>query len=59
LVALIFSELRHRNPVVNFRVLGERNFAARCIVIFCAYLALYAASTSLPLCFRPCLVMTP
>jgi len=48
LVVLIFWELRHRNPVVNFRVLGERNFAACCIIIFCAYLALYAASTSLP-----------
>ena len=48
LVSLIFWELRHRNPVVNFRPLGERNFAACCIVIFCAYLALYAASTSLP-----------
>jgi DHA2 family multidrug resistance protein len=39
--------LRHRNPVVNFRPLGERNFAGCCIIIFCAYLALYAASTSL------------
>jgi DHA2 family multidrug resistance protein len=48
LVALIFWELRHRNPVVNLRPLGERNFAACCIIIFCAYLALYAASTSLP-----------
>jgi DHA2 family multidrug resistance protein len=48
LVALIFWELRHRNPVVNFRPLGERNFAACCVIIFCAYLALYAASTSLP-----------
>jgi MFS transporter, DHA2 family, multidrug resistance protein len=48
LVALIFWELRHRNPVVNFRPLGERNFAACCIIVFCAYLALYAASTSLP-----------
>jgi len=48
LVALIFWELRHRNPVVNFRPLGERNFAACCLIIFCAYLALYAASTSLP-----------
>jgi MFS transporter, DHA2 family, multidrug resistance protein len=48
LVALIFWELRHRNPVVNFRPLAERNFAACCIIIFCAYLALYAASTSLP-----------
>jgi len=34
--------------VVNLRPLGERNFAACCIIIFCAYLALYAASTSLP-----------
>ncbi len=48
LVGLIFWELRHRNPVVNFRAFGERNFAACCIIIFCAYLALYAASTSLP-----------
>lgn len=48
LVGLVFWELRHRNPVVNFRPLGERNFAACCIIIFCAYAALYAASTSLP-----------
>jgi len=48
LVGLIFWEFRHRNPVVNFRPLRERNFACCCIIIFCAYLALYAASTSLP-----------
>ncbi len=48
LVALVFWELRHRNPVVNFRPLRERNFAACCIIIFCAYLALFGASTSLP-----------
>jgi MFS transporter, DHA2 family, multidrug resistance protein len=47
LVALIFWELRHRNPVVNFRVLGERNFAACCIIIFFAYLALFASTKSL------------
>ena len=47
LIALIFWELRHRNPVVNFRVLGERNFAACCIIIFCAYLALFAGTKSL------------
>jgi MFS transporter, DHA2 family, multidrug resistance protein len=47
LVALIFWELRHRNPVVNFRVLGERNFAACCIIIFCAYLALFLGTKSL------------
>ena len=47
LVGLVFWELRHRNPVVNFRALAERNFAACCIIIFCAYLALFAATKSL------------
>ena len=48
LTLLIIRELRIKNPVVNFRPLGERNFAACCIIIFCAYGALYASSTSLP-----------
>jgi DHA2 family multidrug resistance protein len=45
---LIFRELRVASPVVNFRPLAERNFAACCIIIFCAYGVLYGASTSLP-----------
>lgn len=45
---LIFRELRIPNPVVNFRPLAERNLAACCIIIFCAYGVLYGASTSLP-----------
>jgi MFS transporter, DHA2 family, multidrug resistance protein len=48
LSGLIFRELRHRNPVVNFRPLQERNFIVCCIVIFFAYAVLYGASTSLP-----------
>ena len=48
LAALIFWEMRHKNPIVNFRALGERNFSACCIIIFCAYAVLYGASTSLP-----------
>jgi MFS transporter, DHA2 family, multidrug resistance protein len=48
LVGLVFWELRSPNPVVNFRALGERNFAACCIIIFGAYAVLYGASTSLP-----------
>ena len=48
LVALIFWELNHRSPVVNFRPLRERNFVACSIIIFCAYAVLYASSTSLP-----------
>jgi DHA2 family multidrug resistance protein len=45
---LIFREMRIANPVVNFRPLGERNFAACCLIIFCAYAVLYGTSTSLP-----------
>jgi DHA2 family multidrug resistance protein len=45
---LIFREMRISNRIVDFRVLGERNLAASCVIIFCAYGVLYAASTSLP-----------
>jgi DHA2 family multidrug resistance protein len=48
LIGLIVWELRHPNPVVNFRPLRERNFTVCCIIIFCAYAVLYGASTSLP-----------
>jgi MFS transporter, DHA2 family, multidrug resistance protein len=48
LAFLIFREMRIANPVVNFRVLGERNFAMSCIIIFCAFAVLYAASISVP-----------
>jgi MFS transporter, DHA2 family, multidrug resistance protein len=45
---LIFRETRIKNPVVDFRPLRERNFTSCSIIIFCAYGALYASSTSLP-----------
>jgi DHA2 family multidrug resistance protein len=48
LAGLIFWEMHHRSPVVNFRPLGERNYSACCIIIFGAYAVLYGASTSLP-----------
>jgi DHA2 family multidrug resistance protein len=48
LSGLVWWELRHRNPIVNFRPLRDRNFAMCCVIIFCAYLALYASSTLLP-----------
>jgi len=48
LFGLVYWELRSPNPVVNFRPLAERNFAACCIIIFAAYAVLYGASTSLP-----------
>lgn len=48
LTGLVFWELRIANPVINLRPLGERNFAASSIIIFCAYGVLYASTTSLP-----------
>jgi MFS transporter, DHA2 family, multidrug resistance protein len=48
LAGLVFWELRHPSPVVNFRPLRDRNLAACCVIIFCAFAVLYAASTSLP-----------
>jgi DHA2 family multidrug resistance protein len=45
---LIFWELRIANPIVNFRVLGERNLAISCIILSCAFAVLYAHSFSLP-----------
>jgi DHA2 family multidrug resistance protein len=48
LAFLIFREMRVSNPIVNFRVLGERNFAMSCLIIFCAFAVLYAASIALP-----------
>ena len=33
---------------INFRVLGERNFAASCVIIFSAFAVLYAATVALP-----------
>ncbi len=44
---LIFRELHFANPLVNFRTLKDRNFAACCIIIFCAFAALYANTISL------------
>ena len=48
LVTLVIRELRIDNPVVNFRVLGERNLAIACVIVFCTYAVLYAATTALP-----------
>ncbi len=45
---LIFREMRIRGPIIDFRVLGERNFAIACIVMFSAYAVVYAASIALP-----------
>jgi DHA2 family multidrug resistance protein len=48
LAVLIFREMRIANPIINFRVLGERNLAISCVILFSAYAVLYASSFSLP-----------
>jgi DHA2 family multidrug resistance protein len=45
---LIFREMRIKNPIVNFRVLGERNLRMSSIILSCAFAVLYANSFSLP-----------
>src|SRR5262249_57842409 len=45
---LIWRGMRIDSPIINFRVLGERNFAVACVIMFCAFLVLYGASIALP-----------
>ena len=47
-VLLVIHELRTPDPVINFRPLANRNFAACSLIIFCVYGILYGASTTLP-----------
>lgn len=46
--ALIYRELTFASPVINFRVLRDRNFVAACVIIFCAFAVLYLATIALP-----------
>jgi DHA2 family multidrug resistance protein len=49
LAGLLYRELKFASPVVNFRVLRERNFAVCCVITFGALAVLYMASVALPL----------
>jgi DHA2 family multidrug resistance protein len=49
LAGLLYRELTFASPVVNFRLLGERNFTVSCIITFGTLAVLYAASVALPL----------
>jgi DHA2 family multidrug resistance protein len=48
LLLLVIREMRTAHPIIDFRVLGERNLAMACIIMFCAFAALYAANILLP-----------
>ena len=45
---LIVRELNYDNPLINFRTLKDPNFRICCIIIFCAFAALYGNTVSLP-----------
>ena len=45
---LIFREMQIDSPIIDFRVLGERNFTIACAVLFCAFAVVYASSIALP-----------
>jgi DHA2 family multidrug resistance protein len=45
---LLYREMRIKNPILNFRVLRDRNLWICCVIIFCVYAILYAVSFSLP-----------
>ena len=45
---LIWWELRHPDPVINFKPLAERNFRIACLLAFATFGALYGATTLIP-----------
>jgi DHA2 family multidrug resistance protein len=47
-VMFAYRGLFGANPLLNLRVLGERNLAVSCVVIFSAFAVLYSASITLP-----------
>jgi MFS transporter, DHA2 family, multidrug resistance protein len=44
----VFRSLWRANPLINLRVLGERNLAVSCVTLFSVFSVLYAASIALP-----------
>ncbi|HVX10602.1 MAG TPA: DHA2 family efflux MFS transporter permease subunit [Pirellulales bacterium] len=48
LVVLVIWELRHPQPILNLRLLKERNFAVTAVIIFIAFGALYGSNANLP-----------
>jgi DHA2 family multidrug resistance protein len=48
LVLLIIRELSTANPVINLRVLRERNLSISCVLMFCAFAVVYGANILLP-----------
>jgi DHA2 family multidrug resistance protein len=48
LLLLTLREMRIAQPIINFRVLGERNLAVSCIILFLVFAVVYGTSVALP-----------
>ncbi len=68
LVSFVVWELTHPNPIVNVRLLGDRNFLACGVIIYLSFAVLYGANVNLPQmlqelfgydAFRAGLIMSP
>ncbi|MBA2116082.1 DHA2 family efflux MFS transporter permease subunit [Bremerella alba] len=46
--AFVIREIRTKDPLIDLRVVRERNLAASCVILFCAFGVLYGASIALP-----------
>jgi DHA2 family multidrug resistance protein len=45
---LLWRELRIANPIIDFRVLRDRNLAISCVILFFAFAVVYGSSIALP-----------
>lgn len=48
LISFVIWELNHANPIVNLRLLGERNFLATGLIIFASFAILYGSNANTP-----------
>ena len=48
LISFVIWELRHPNPIVNLRLLGDRNFLASGLIIYVAFAVLYGSNVDTP-----------
>ena len=48
LALLIYQEMRSASPIINFRVLRDRNLSMSCIIMFCAFAVVYCSCIALP-----------
>ena len=48
IMAVIVWELLHPHPIINLRLLKERNFAVGCLIMFCTFAVLYGSTILLP-----------